>query len=156
MSAWLKYAGCAIVAVLIFGAGYKYAAALYEADIAAIYEANAMALAQKESEYRANASKQILAYNEAIDELEKSRSDARSLRDSLERVRLEADRYRSRLPSSSATACKHFSERLAGCVKLLEEGASLATEGAELSIDVARKKDAAVKIHSGGGKSGGT
>lgn len=151
-----KVVGGILGAALIFWGGYKYAAALYEARISAINEAHAMALAQKESEYRANASKQILAYNEAIDELEKSRSDARSMRDSLERVRLEADRYRAELSRTGTASCKHFSERLAGCVKLLEEGASLSAEGAELSIDIARKKDAAVKIHLSGGKSGGT
>ena len=29
MNTWLKVASCAVVGLLIFGAGYKYAAALY-------------------------------------------------------------------------------------------------------------------------------
>ena len=149
MSAWLKSVGCAVVAALIFVAGYKYAAALYEADIAAINESHASALAEKEKTYRANERKQILAYTEAIDELEKSRSDARSMRDSLERVRIEADRYKSRLSQASANPCKHFIERLERCVGLLEEGAGLVTEGAELSGRISAEKDAVVKIHGG-------
>lgn len=143
----LKYVGVGLAAMGIFIGGYKYAAALYEADIAAINEAHAMALAQKESEYRANASKQILVYNEAIDELEKSRSDARSMRDSLERVRVEADRYRAKLSRANTSACKHFEERLSRCADLLSEGAELATEGTELSGRISAEKDAVVRIH---------
>lgn len=144
---WFKYAGLAVAAALIFGAGYKYAAALYESDIASINEAHAIALAQKESEYRANERKQILAYTEAIDELEKSRSDARSMRDSLERVRVEADRYRAKLSRANTSACKHFEERLSRCADLLSEGAELATEGTELSGRISAEKDAVVRIH---------
>lgn len=146
---WLKYAAVAAAAALIFGAGYKYASALYEADIAAMNEQHALAYAQKEKEYRANERKQIEAYAEAVDLLEESRSDARGLRDSLERVRLEADRYRAELSRTDSTSYKHFSERLAGCVKLLEEGAELSSEGAKLSEGIAVKKDAVVKISTG-------
>ena len=146
---WLKYAGATLVAAVLFASGYKYAAALYEADIAAMREAHAMALAEKEKTYRANERKQIEAYAEAIDQLEESRSNARGLRDSLERVRIEADRYKSRLSKASANPCKHFSKRLSRCVGLLEEGAGLATEGAELSQRVSAKKDTVVKIHNG-------
>lgn len=156
MSAWLKYVGCAVVAVLIFGAGYKYASAIYREEIAQIRAEHALATKELTDEYRAKEQSQAQQLADAWDQLERARAESVDLRSDVERVRELANGYRTELSRNSTTSCKHFSERLAGCVKLLEEGASLSAEGAELSIDIARKKDAAVKIHSSGGKSGGT
>lgn len=132
---------------VIFYCGYGVAANKYKAEIAEIREAQAMALAEKEKTYRANERKQIEAYAEAIDQLEESRSNARGLRDSLERVRVEADRYRAKLSRANTSACKHFEERLSRCADLLSEGAELATEGTELSGRISAEKDAVVRIH---------
>ena len=143
---WLKYAGAVLTAIAIFASGYKYASALYEADIAEMREAHALALAEKEKTYRANERKQIEAYAEAVDQLEESRSNARGMGVELERVRQLADRYKSRLSQASANPCKHFSERLSRCADLLSEGAGLATEGAELSGRISAEKDFVVKL----------
>lgn len=155
MATWIKIGAAVFAAVAIFFGGYRYAAALYQSDIDEMKAAHAMALAQKENEYRANQSKQISAYAEAIDQLEKksaelaeSRADSGNLRIELERVRIESDRYRAELSRAVADSCKHFAIRLGRCVGLLEEGASLSSEGAGLSQKLSGKHDAVVKLHN--------
>lgn len=154
MATWIKIGAAVFAAVAIFFGGYRYAAALYQSDIDQLKAEHAMALAAKEREYRANQSKQISAYAEAIDQLEKksaelaeSRADSGSLRIELERVRNLADSYRARMSSSGASSCKHFAERLDRCVGLLYEGSGLAAEGASLSQRVSGKHDALVRMH---------
>ena len=44
---WLKYLGAALAAAALFVSGYKYAAALYEAEIADIQTQHALALKEK-------------------------------------------------------------------------------------------------------------
>lgn len=154
MATWIKIGAAAFAAAAIFFGGYRYAAALYQSDIDQLKAEHAMALAAKEREYRANQSKQISAYAEAIDQLEKqsselaeSRADSGSLRIELERVRQLADRYRSRMSSTGASSCKHFAVRLERCVGLLEEGAGLSSEGAAISQRVSGKHDALARLH---------
>lgn len=154
MATWIKIGAAVFAAVAIFFGGYRYAAALYQSDIDQLKAEHAMALAAKEREYRANQSKQISAYAEAIDQLEKqsselaeSRADSGSLRIELERVRNLADSYRSRLSRAGTDSCKHFAKRLSSCVGLLEEGSGLSEEGASLSQRLSAKHDAVVKIH---------
>lgn len=151
---WLKRVGVLLVAIGIFVSGYKYAASVYQTEIAEIEKNHALALAEKTNELRANESKQMEAvttaweeYEKTKAELAKSRATAGNLRIELERVRIESDRYRSRLSEASTNPCKHFAVRLDRCVGLLEEGAGLAAEGAELSQRVSGKHDAVVKIH---------
>ena len=150
-----KILGGIIGAALIFGAGYKYAAALYQADIDALKADHALALANAEKEHRANERKQSEALSQAWDayekakaELAESRADSGSLRTQLERVRVEADSYRKRLSRAGANPCKHFVERLGECVGLLEEGSGLSEEGASLSQRLSAKHDAVVRLHS--------
>lgn len=154
MSTWIKIGAVVLVAAASFLGGYRFAAALYQADIDEMKSAHAMALADKEKEARANERKQSEALSKAWDEVEKrkaelaeSRADSGSLRLELERVRVQSDRYRKRLSQASASSCKHFAERLDRCVGLLEEGSGLAAEGAELSQRVAGKHDALARVH---------
>ena len=154
MSTWIKIGAVAIAAVAIFFGGYRYAAALYQADIDALKAAHALALADKEKENRANERKQADALAKAWDEVEKrkaelaeSRADSGSLRLELERVRQLADRYRTRMSSAGANSCKHFAVRLDRCVGLLEAGSGLAAEGASLSQRVSGKHDALARVH---------
>lgn len=154
MSTWIKIGAVAIAAAALFLGGYRFAAALYQSDIDELKAAHAMALAKKEKEARANERKQNEALSAAWDEVEKrkaelaaSRADSGSLRLELERVRVESDRYRKRLPATGANACKHFAVRLDRCVGLLSEGSGLATEGASLSQGLSGKHDALAKMH---------
>ncbi len=156
MNTWLKVAAYTVAGFLIFGSGYKYAAALYEADIADLEAQHALALKEKTDAYRAKEQSQAQQLADAWDKYEKARAESADLRVDVDRVRKLADDYRARLPAAGADSCDALRERLAGCTKLLEEGAKLSTEGAELSSRVSARKDALVKIHSGGGKSGGT
>lgn len=154
MSTWIKIGAVAIAAAALFLGGYRFAAALYQADIDELKATHAMALAKKEKENRANERKQADALAQAWEEVEKrkaelaeSRADSGNLRIELEWVRIQSDRYRKRLSAAGASSCKHFAERLDRCVGLLEEGASLSSEGAGLSQRVSRKHDALAKMH---------
>lgn len=153
---WLKYLGAALAAVALFVSGYKYAASIYKAEIAQLREEHALALKDKTDEYRAKEQNQAKQLADAWDQLERARAESVDLRADVDRVRKLADDYRAQLPAAGADSCDALKERLAGCTKLLEEGAKLSVEGAELSSRVSARKDALVKIHSGGGKSGGT
>lgn len=154
MTTWIKIGAVAIAAAVVFLGGYRFAAALYQADIDELKASHAMALAEKEKENRAHERKQSEALAQAWEEVEKrkaelaeSRADSGSLRLELERVRVESDRYRKRLSATGANACKHFAERLDRCVGLLSEGSGLAAEGAELSQGLSGKHDALAKMH---------
>ena len=154
MTTWIKIGAVVLVTAALFLGGYKYAAALYQADIDQLKAEHALALAEKQKEISANASKQNLAlaeawdaYDKAMAELAESRANSGSLRSELERVRHEANSYRARLSTTGANACKHFAERLDRCVGLLSEGTGLATEGASLSQRVSGKHDALVRLH---------
>ena len=154
MSTWIKIGAVAIAAAALFLGGYRFAAALYQADIDELKASHAMAFADKEKEARANERKQNEALAQAWEEVEKrkaelaeSRADSGSLRLELERVRQLADRYRTRMPAAGASSCKHFAVRLERCVGLLEEGAGLSSEGASLSQRVSGKHDALARLH---------
>lgn len=154
MSTWIKIGVVVLAATALFFGGYRYAAALYQADIDELKASHAMALAEKEKENRANERKQNEALSAAWEEVERqkaelaeSRADSGSLRIELERVRVESDSYRKRLSAAGASSCKHFAVRLDRCVGLLEEGSSLSSEGAELSQRVSGKHDALAKMY---------
>lgn len=154
MSTWIKIGAVVLVAAALFLGGYRFAAALYQSDIDELKASHAMALAEKEKENRANERKQTEALSAAWEEVERqkadlaqSRADSGNLRIELERVRNLADSYRARLSAAGSSACKHFAERLDRCVGLLEEGASLSSEGAGLSQRVSGKHDALARLH---------
>jgi len=146
---WLKYLGAALAAVAIFASGYKYAAAIYEADIADMQAQHALALKEKTDEYRAKERGQAQQLADAWDALEHARAESVSLRGDVDRVRKLADGYRARLSSAGADSCTSLRKRLVRCAELLEEGAGLSAEGSELAERVAARKDAVVKIYGG-------
>lgn len=146
---WLKWAGAALAAAALFVSGYKYAAALYEADIVDLEAQHALVLKEKTDEYRAKEQEQAKKLAEAWDELENARAESIDLRGDVERVRKLADSYRAKLSGTDSDSCDALRERLASCTKLLEEGAKLSAEGSELAERVAAKKDAVVKIYGG-------
>lgn len=139
---WLKWAGAALAAAALFVSGYKYAAALYEADIADMQTQHALAMKEKTDEYRSKEQFQAKQLADAWDQLERARAESVDLRDDVERVRKLADDYRARLSAAGSASCAPDRERLASCTKLLEEGAKLSAEGAELAQRIAEKKDA--------------
>lgn len=142
MGVWLKVGGALFAAIALFASGYKYAAALYEADIADMQAQHALALKDKTDEYRAKEQSQAKQLADAWDALERARAESVNLRGDVDRVRKLADNYRSRLSAAGTDSCDAVKERLASCTKLLEEGAKLSAEGAELAQRIAEKKDA--------------
>lgn len=149
MNVWLKIGGALFAAVALFASGYKYAAALYEADIADMQAKHALALKDKTDEYRAKEQSQAKQLADAWDALERARAESVDLRADVDRVRDEADRYRAELSRANPDSCTPFRKRLARCAELLSEGADLSVEGASLSQRVSGKLDAVVKLHNG-------
>ena len=148
MNTWLKVVAYSVAVLLIFGSGYKYAAALYEADIADMQAQHALALKEKTDEYRSKEQSHATQIAAAWDQLERARAESVSLRDDVARVRKLSDSYRAKLSRTGSDSCDVIRERLASCTRLLEEGASLSAEGSELAEEIAAKKDAVVKIRS--------
>ena len=147
MNTWLKVATCAVAGFLIFGAGYKYAAALYEADIADLQAQHALAMKEKTDEYRSKEQSQAKQLADAYDKYEKARAESVDLRADVDRVRKLADSYRAKLSGADSDSCAPIRKRLTSCTELLEEGAGLSSEGASLSQRVAGKHDALVRMH---------
>lgn len=143
---WFKWAGAALAAAALFVSGYKYAAALYEADIADMQAQHALALKEKTDEYRSKEQNQAQQLADAWDQLERARAESVDLRADVDRVRKLADSYRSKLSRTGSDSCDAVRERLASCTELLSEGAGLSAEGADLAERVAARKDAVVKI----------
>lgn len=143
---WFKYAGLAVAAALIFGAGYKYASAIYKEEIAQIRAEHALATKELTDEYRAKEQSQAQQLADAWDQLERARAESVDLRSDVERVRELADNYRARLSAASTDSCSAERERLGKCVGLLREGAELSGEGAELSGRIAARKDALLHV----------
>ena len=145
---WFKWAGAALVAVAIFASGYKYAAAIYEADIADLQAQHALTTKELTDEYRRKEQDQAKQLADAWDKYEKARAESVDLRADVDRVRDEADRYRAELSRANPDSCTPIRKRLARCAELLSEGADLSVEGASLSQRVSGKLDTVVKLHN--------
>lgn len=144
----LKVWATTLALCVAFAAGYRYSAALYGADIAALREDYATRAQALEAKYR---EKERVQYQSLV-EAWQARDEALSLVDALngdiDRVRGEAAAAKRRLSANSAVACKSEREQLARCADLLERGTELVRRGVELSERTAIDKDAVVKIVS--------
>ena len=144
----LKVWATALALCVAFAAGYRYSAALYGADIAALREDYATRAQALEAKYR---EKERVQYQSLV-EAWQARDEALSLVDALngdiDRVRGEAAAAKRRLSANSAVACKSEREQLARCADLLERGTEFVRRGVELSERTAIDKDAVVKIIS--------
>ena len=143
----LKLSAAIFVIIATFIAGFKYAAALYEADIAQILKEHALAIKEKTDEYRSKEQLQAKQLAEAWNQFEQARAESVDLRADVERVRKLADSYRAKLSGTDSDSCTHLRKRLARCAELLSEGAGLSAEGAELSQRLAGKHDALARIY---------
>ena len=144
----LKVWSTALALCVAFAAGYRYSAALYGADIAALREDYATRAQALEAKYR---EKERVQYQSLV-EAWQARDEALSLVDALngdiDRVRGEAAAAKRRLSANSAVACKSEREQLARCADLLERGTELVRRGVELSERTAIDKDAMAIIVS--------
>lgn len=147
MNTWLKVATCAVAGFLIFGAGYKYAASIYKAEIAQLREEHALAIKEKTDEYRAKEQEQAKKLAEAWDELENARAESVDLRADVERVRNEADRYLSRLSSADRkSSSSSYQTQVFTCTRLLKESAELLEEGGRMAQEFAIGGETVVRL----------
>ena len=136
----------ALALCVAFAAGYRYSAALYGADIAALREDYATRAQSLEVKYREKERGYAQSLVDAWEARDKALARADDLGADLERVRKQSADARRRLSASSADSCKSEREQLARCADLVERGAELVRRGVELSERTAIDKDAVVKI----------
>lgn len=143
----VQIVGCVVGVLVVFFSGYKYAASIYEAEMAEMisdYERRARdsveeinkVLADERTKNAENTSK-LLAQ---IDDLERRRLDSAVRVDRLQRELAN----RAKVSASESDPCRDCEKRLAGCSELLAEGIGLADEGRRLAERIAIRKDAAV------------
>lgn len=145
---YLKIAGAVLTVLLAFGGGYRYAAALYGEDIAALREDYAEQARILEEKYRATEQKQTQVLVAAWQERDAALARADRLSGDVERVRKQAADARRRLSAVGSDTCDAERKQLARCADLLERGTELVRRGVELSEWTAIDKDAVVKIVS--------
>lgn len=144
---WLKWAGAALAAAALFVSGYKYAAALYEADIADLQAQHALAIKEKTDEYRSKEQSQAKLLADAWDKYEKARAESVDLRADVERVRNEADRYLSRLSSADRkSSSSSYQTQVFTCTRLLKESAELLEEGGRMAQEFAIGGETVVRL----------
>ena len=144
----LKVCATALALCVAFAAGYRYSAALYDADIAALREDYATRAQALEAKYREKERVQYQSLVEAWQARDEALSRVDALNGDIDRVRGEAAAAKRRLSANSAVACKSEREQLARCADLVERGAELVRRGVDLSERTAIDKDAVVKIVS--------
>lgn len=144
----LKVWATALALCVAFAAGYRYSAALYGADIAALHEDYATRAQSLEVKYREKERGYAQSLVDALEARDKALARVDDLGADLERVRKQAADARSRLSATGAGTCDAERERLARCAGLVERGAELVRRGVDLSERVAIDKDAIAKIVS--------
>lgn len=142
----LKVWATALALCVAFAAGYRYSAALYGADIAALREDYATRAQSLEVKYREKERGYAQSLVDAWEARDKALARADDLGADLERVRKQAADARRRLSASSADSCKSEREQLARSAELLERGSVLLDRCVRLSERLAIDKDAVVKI----------
>lgn len=144
----LKVWATALALCVAFAAGYRYSAALYGEDIAALREDYATRAQSLEIKYREKERTYAQSLVDAWEVRDAALARASDLSGDLDRVRLEADAARRRLSGTTSDTCKLERERLARCSGLVVRGAELVKRGVELSERAAIDKDAIVKMSS--------
>lgn len=138
----------ALALCVAFAAGYRYSAALYGEDIAALREDYATRAQSLEIKYREKERTYAQSLVDAWEARDKALARVDDLGADLERVRKQAADARSRLSATGAGTCDAEREQLARCAGLLERGTELVRRGVELSERAAIDKDAVVKMSS--------
>lgn len=148
MQIQIKLLAAVLVLGMAFAGGYRYAAALYVRDIAALREDYAEQARILEEKYRATEQKQTQVLVAAWQERDAALARADRLSGDVERVRKQAADARRRLSAVGSDTCDAERKQLARCADLLERGTELVRRGVELSERTAIDKDAVVKIVS--------
>ena len=144
----MKVWATALALCVAFAAGYRYSAALYGADIAALREDYATRAQSLEVKYREKERGYAQSLVDAWEARDKALARVDDLGVDLERVRKQAADARSRLSATGAGTCDAERKQLARCADLLGRGAELVRRGVDLSERTAIDKDAVVKMSS--------
>ena len=134
--------------VVSFVSGYRYAAALYGEDIAALREDYATRAQGLEAKYREKERGYAQSLVDAWEARDEALARVDDLGADLERVRKQAADARRRLSGAGPDSCKSCREQLARCSGIVVRGAELVKRGVELSERAAIDKDALTKIVS--------
>lgn len=145
----LKVWATALALCVAFAAGYRYSAALYGADIAALREDYATRAQSLEVKYREKERGYAQSLVDAWEARDKALARVDDLGADLERVRKQAADARSRLSATGAGTCDAERKQLARSAELVERGAVLLQRCVRLSQRVTIDKDAVVKITDG-------
>lgn len=142
----LKALAVVLALCVAFAAGYRYSAALYGEDIAALREDYATRAQSLEVKYREKERGYAQSLVDAWEARDAALARASDLSGDLERVRKQSADARRRLSASYADSCKSEREQLARSAELLERGSVLLDRCVRLSERLAIDKDAVVKI----------
>ena len=144
----LKVWATALALCVAFAAGYRYSAALYDADITALREDYANRSKALEDNYRAKERESMEKLSQAWALRDSALGHVDDLADELERVRQQAADAKRRLSAAGAGPCDAERKQLARCADLLGRGAGLVRRGVDLSERTAIDKDAMAMIVS--------
>ena len=142
----LKVWATALALCVAFAAGYRYSAALYGADIAALREDYATRAQSLEVKYREKERGYAQSLVDAWEARDKALARADDLGADLERVRKQSDAARRRLSAAAGGTSDAERKQLARSAELLERGSVLLDRCVRLSERLAIDKDAVVKI----------
>lgn len=137
----MKVAAIIIAAFACFVGGYRYAAALYGADISELREDYATRAQALEAKYREKERQNAAAVVAAWEERDRALASATDLSDELSRVRIEAERTRRELSKTRGDSCDAVRAELSTCTSLLERSAELLARGSRLVEQMAIEKD---------------
>ena len=144
----LKVWATGLALCVAFAAGYRYSAALYDADITALREDYANRSKALEDNYRAKERESMEKLSQAWALRDSALGHVDDLADELERVRQQAADAKRRLSAAGAGSCDAERKQLARCADLLGRGAGLVRRGVDLSERTAIDKDAMAMIVS--------
>ena len=144
----LKVWATALALCVAFAAGYRYSAALYDADITALREDYANRSKALEDKYRAKERESMEKLSQAWALRDAALGHIDDLADELERVRQQAADAKRRLSAAGAGTCDAERKQLARCSDLVERGAELVRRGVDLSERTAIDKDSMAMIVS--------
>lgn len=142
----LKVWATGLALCVAFAAGYRYSAALYGADIAALREDYATRSQSLEVKYREKERGYAQSLVDAWEARDKALARADDLGADLERVRKQSDAARRRLSAAAGGTSDAERKQLARSAELLERGSVLLDRCVRLSERLAIDKDAVVKI----------
>ena len=133
----------AIFAVVVsFIAGYRFAAALYGADISELRGDYATRAAALEEKYREEERGKAAALAAAWEERDKARGDAVDLRADLERVRGEYDAFKRRVSRADANPAKPNREPSGGGAELVARCSEVVARCVGLAQELSADRDA--------------